>query len=247
MSDDPNYLESFIHTLADASGAAIMPYFRTRLDVDNKLSDGKFDPVTEGDRAGERAIRELIDQHHPDHGILGEEYGLKEGASAISWVIAPIDGTRAFMSGLPTLGTLIGAMQDSKAERVVNLSYFIGELAPHVAFKLDIQGMDNCFEAARRLGVKHTVFASSLAVSGPQSKFGERLVDETDDRHGAAGRPSRRPQCVALTSAWMPPMAFRRTPDKLDWPDGCGPAHESLLTVPNHPPIIDGGCFRPKA
>lgn len=79
---------------------------------------------------------------------------------------------------------LIGAVQESKAERLVNLSYFIGELAPHVAFKLDLQGMDNCFEAARRCGVKHTVFASSLAVSGPQAKFGERLVDETDERHG---------------------------------------------------------------
>lgn len=79
---------------------------------------------------------------------------------------------------------VIGAVQESKAERVVNLSYFIGDLAPHVAFKLDIQGMDNCFEAARRHGVKHTVFASSLAVLGPQSNFGERLVDETDERHG---------------------------------------------------------------
>ena len=79
---------------------------------------------------------------------------------------------------------VIGAVQESKAERLVNLSYFIGELAPHVAFKLDLQGMDNCFEAARRCGVKHTVFASSLAVSGPQARFGERPVDETDDRHG---------------------------------------------------------------
>lgn len=79
---------------------------------------------------------------------------------------------------------VIGAVQESKAERVVNLSYFIGDLAPHVAFKLDIQGMDNCFEAARRHGVKHTVFASSLAVSGPQTNFGDRLVDETDERHG---------------------------------------------------------------
>ncbi len=79
---------------------------------------------------------------------------------------------------------VIGAMIESKAERVVNLSYFIGELAPHVAFKLDIQGMDNCFEAARRTGVRHTVFASSVAVSGPQTRFGERMVDETDERHG---------------------------------------------------------------
>ena len=79
---------------------------------------------------------------------------------------------------------VIGAMIESKAERVINLSYFIGELEPHVAFKLDIQGMDNCFEAARRTGVRHTVFASSVAVSGQQSNFGERLVNEDDERHG---------------------------------------------------------------
>ena len=79
---------------------------------------------------------------------------------------------------------VIGAVQETGADRVINLSYFIGDLAPHVAFNLDIQGMDNCFEAARRSGVKHTVFASSLAVSGQQARFGERLVDETDERHG---------------------------------------------------------------
>jgi nucleoside-diphosphate-sugar epimerase len=79
---------------------------------------------------------------------------------------------------------VIGAVQESRAEKLINLSYFIGELAPHIAFKLDLQGMDNCFEAARRCGVKHTVFASSVAVSGQQSHFGERLVDETDERKG---------------------------------------------------------------
>jgi nucleoside-diphosphate-sugar epimerase len=79
---------------------------------------------------------------------------------------------------------VIGAVQESRAERLINLSYFIGDIAPHTAFKLDVQGMDNVFEAARRSGVRHTVFASSLAVSGAQSKFGERLVDETDERYG---------------------------------------------------------------
>lgn len=79
---------------------------------------------------------------------------------------------------------VIGAMMETKAERVINLSYFIGDLAPHVAFKLDIQGMDNCFEAARRMGVRHTVFASSVAVSGAQKNFGERMVNEDDERHG---------------------------------------------------------------
>ncbi|MBN4083110.1 NAD(P)-dependent oxidoreductase [bacterium AH-315-B06] len=81
---------------------------------------------------------------------------------------------------------VIGAMMEARAERVINLSYFIGELPPHTAFKLDIQGMDNCFEAARRTGVKHTVFASSVAVSGEQSHFGERLVDEDDARSGTS-------------------------------------------------------------
>ena len=75
-------------------------------------------------------------------------------------------------------------VQEARPERLINLSYFIGELAPHDAFKLDIQGMDNCFEAARRCGVRHTVFASSVAVSGQQIAFGERLVDETDERRG---------------------------------------------------------------
>ncbi|MDE0726435.1 MAG: NAD(P)-dependent oxidoreductase [Alphaproteobacteria bacterium] len=79
---------------------------------------------------------------------------------------------------------VIGAMQESGADRVVHLSYFIGDIAPHVAFKLDIQGMDNCFEAARRCAVRHTVFASSLAVSGPQAHFGEHFVHEGDERRG---------------------------------------------------------------
>ena len=94
------------------------------------------------------------------------------------------DSVKIVRGDVTQFDDVIGAMQESHAERVVNLSYFIGDLAPHVAFKLDLQGMDNCFEAARRQGVKHTVFASSLAVSGPQSKFGERLVNEDDDRHG---------------------------------------------------------------
>jgi nucleoside-diphosphate-sugar epimerase len=79
---------------------------------------------------------------------------------------------------------VIGAVQEAKAERLINLSYFIGDLPPHTAFKLDVQGMDNCFEAARRMGVRHTVFASSLAVSGQQKHFGDRLVDEEDERKG---------------------------------------------------------------
>jgi nucleoside-diphosphate-sugar epimerase len=94
------------------------------------------------------------------------------------------DNVKVMRGDVTQFDDVIGAVQESKADRLVNLSYFIGDLAPHVAFKLDIQGMDNCFEAARRHGVKHTIFASSLAVSGAQTHFGDRLVNETDERHG---------------------------------------------------------------
>ena len=73
----------------------------------------------------------------------------------------------------------------AKPSRVVNLAYFLGsEHAPHVATKLNIIGMDNCFEAARLGGVNRVVFASSLAVSGEQHFYGDRVVTEDDFRHG---------------------------------------------------------------
>src|SRR5262244_4559773 len=77
------------------------------------------------------------------------------------------------------------AMIDARPTRVINLSYFLGsEHAPHVAMKLNILGMDNCFEAARLLGVKHTVYASSLAVNGKQANYGNRPVTEQDRVNG---------------------------------------------------------------
>jgi nucleoside-diphosphate-sugar epimerase len=80
---------------------------------------------------------------------------------------------------------VMAATVAAKPSRVVNLAYFLGsEHAPHVATKLNIIGMDNCFEAARLCGVNRVVFASSLAVSGEQSHYGERAVNEDDFRHG---------------------------------------------------------------
>ena len=80
---------------------------------------------------------------------------------------------------------VMAAMSAAQPERVVNLSYFLGsEHAPHVAMKLNILGMDNCFEAARLLGVKHTVYASSLAVNGKQANYGNRPVTEQDRVNG---------------------------------------------------------------
>jgi nucleoside-diphosphate-sugar epimerase len=80
---------------------------------------------------------------------------------------------------------VMAAMNAAKPERVVNLAYYLGsEHPPHTAFKLNILGMDNCFEAARLAGVNRVAYASSLAVSGEQHFYGDRVVTEDDFRHG---------------------------------------------------------------
>jgi inositol-phosphate phosphatase/L-galactose 1-phosphate phosphatase/histidinol-phosphatase len=90
--------------LADAAGEAIRPYFRKPLAVDDKAD---LTPVTAADRGAETAMRSLIEQRFPDHGIVGEEFGrLREDAELV-WTLDPIDGTKSFISGVPLFGTLI--------------------------------------------------------------------------------------------------------------------------------------------
>ena len=107
-------LVDFACELADAAAAITLPHFRQPLSVENKLAHDGFDPVTSADRAAEQAMRELIKKRYPSHGILGEEYGFSAESSGLTWVLDPIDGTRAFISGLPTWGTLIALYDGSK-------------------------------------------------------------------------------------------------------------------------------------
>lgn len=95
------------HRMADAARAAILPFFRTGLAADNKWQTG-FDPVTEADRAAERAMRDVLARLRPDDAILGEEYGPTNGTSGLTWILDPIDGTRAFLCGAISWGVLIG-------------------------------------------------------------------------------------------------------------------------------------------
>jgi myo-inositol-1(or 4)-monophosphatase len=106
---DPETI-AFAHRLADASGRVIRPFFRKRIDVHDKGKTGPkpvFDPVTEADKQAEHAIRELLKAERPNDGILGEEHGHMPGTSGYTWVLDPIDGTRAFITARPTWGTLI--------------------------------------------------------------------------------------------------------------------------------------------
>ena len=102
------YLQ-FAQELADASGEEIRPWFRRSIDVERK---GDGSPVTQADRSAETAIRERITDLYPTHGIIGEEFGSEQSDAEWVWVIDPIDGTGAFVSGLPTFGTLIALMHD---------------------------------------------------------------------------------------------------------------------------------------
>lgn len=101
------------HALADAAREAILPFFRSAgMLADNKAGTG-FDPVTEADRAAERAMREILAERRPQDGILGEEYGETRGESGLTWVLDPIDGTRGFLSGTPTWGVLIAVSDET--------------------------------------------------------------------------------------------------------------------------------------
>ena len=105
MPIDPSTI-AFSHRLADAAGEAIRPYFRKRIEVIDK-GVAVFDPVTAADKGAEEAVRALIKRERPHDGILGEEYGEQAGTSGRVWVIDPIDGTRAFITGQTQWGTLI--------------------------------------------------------------------------------------------------------------------------------------------
>lgn len=105
---------AFVEKLADAAADTILPFFRTTLQADDKNPTGMFDPVTEADRAAEAAMRHLIQETFPDHGIIGEEFGSVKSEADYVWVLDPIDGTKSFLAGMPVWGTLIGLMHKGR-------------------------------------------------------------------------------------------------------------------------------------
>lgn len=123
---DKNSLFAFFEEIAETAAAATLPYFRANLVIDNKVVGG-FDPVTEADKGAERAIRAIIERDYPADGIHGEEYGLVRENAARRWVIDPVDGTRAFICGLPVWGTLVGLTKNNIAIAGLMAQPFTGE------------------------------------------------------------------------------------------------------------------------
>src|SRR5580693_1658406 len=101
-------LDAFILDLNRATADVILPLFRGDHGIENKAATGDYDPVTAADKGGEAEIRRLIAQRYPEHGVIGEEMGEDRPGAEFVWVLDPVDGTRAFVAGLPVWTTLIG-------------------------------------------------------------------------------------------------------------------------------------------
>ena len=118
MTPDIRALAEIAGRAADAGGQAALRHFRAGgLATGDKGGAAGFDPVTAADREAEAAIRALLIAERPDDAILGEEEARRDGKTGLTWVIDPVDGTRAFISGLPTWGVLV-ALDDGRAGRI---------------------------------------------------------------------------------------------------------------------------------
>jgi len=120
------YLDAAIE-IVEAAGPIALRHFRRPLEVDDKSGGSAFDPVTRGDREVESFIRSELRQHFPDHGIEGEEEAARESCSAYRWVVDPIDGTRAFISGVPAWGILLGLVEAEACLAGVMHQPYLGE------------------------------------------------------------------------------------------------------------------------
>jgi histidinol phosphatase-like enzyme (inositol monophosphatase family) len=103
----PNPFLALAHQLADAARAAILPHYRSGLAIDDKADSS---PVTLADRGAEQAMRALLAERAPGHGIIGEEFGRERDDAEWVWVLDPVDGTKSFIVGRPTFCTLIGLL-----------------------------------------------------------------------------------------------------------------------------------------
>jgi len=124
---DPELVRATMLEAAAAAATRTLAGFRTPLAVENKWESG-FDPVTAADRDAEIAIRAVLSSRFPDHGIIGEEWDPKASAGEYDWIVDPIDGTRAFISGVPVWGTLIGLMHRGRAVAGLMAQPFTGEV-----------------------------------------------------------------------------------------------------------------------
>lgn len=106
-----NELKKFSKVLAEKSGNIISQFFRSDVHIETKKDES---PVTIADKKAEEVMRSLIEKEYPDHGIVGEEFGIQNNDAEYKWILDPIDGTKSFISGAVTFGTLIALVKNEK-------------------------------------------------------------------------------------------------------------------------------------
>ena len=129
---------------------------------------------------GPRAIRKLVER--------GEEVVCMDINPWAAPFDYPKDRVKFVRGDVTRFDDVIRTVLEAKPERLINLAYIVGggEGDPHNQMRLNVLGMDNCFESARLCGVKRVVYASSVAVSGQQRHYGDRLVNEEDPKYGTS-------------------------------------------------------------
>ena len=103
----PDEFVALAERMATAGGEAALRHFRQPLEVERKADAS---PVTMADREAEAAMRALIAEAYPDHGVIGEEFGSERAGATYVWVLDPIDGTTRFISGHAQFGTLVALL-----------------------------------------------------------------------------------------------------------------------------------------
>ncbi len=156
---------AFARRLADAAGTVIRPLFRKRIDVVDKGADKgqAFDPVTAADRGAEEAIRAIVERERPDDGVLGEEYGEKPSKNGARWVLDPVDGTRAFVTGRHEWGCLIALEREGEPVLGILDQPVLGErfLAANGRAEMRVQGHVERLRTRRCGSLREAVFSST--------------------------------------------------------------------------------------
>jgi myo-inositol-1(or 4)-monophosphatase len=209
-------MEQFIavaEAAAAVAGAVIRPLFRSALLVEAK---GDASPVTEADRAAERAIRALLAERLPEHGVWGEEYGPDRADAEYCWVLDPIDGTRAFVTGRPLFGTLIALLHRGRPvlgliDQPVTGERWLGVSGAPTRFTSPLGGAAQCRPCARVGEAELSCTSPDMFAPADRPGF-ERL-------RGAARRVTWGGDCYAygLTALGLVDIVAESTMKPWDW------------------------------
>ena len=158
------------------AGRISLSYFQTQVEVETKSDKS---PVTVADKSAEQRIRALIEQYYPDDGIIGEEFGARQGKTNYSWIIDPIDGTRSFVAGVPLYATLIALVENNSP--VVGVAHF-----PALNETIYASRSGGCYWDGRRTRVTRvaalkdaTLLGSDVRVADKKSAAWQRLIAAT--------------------------------------------------------------------